>query len=60
MNLHYIPIHLHPYYQKLGFKKGDFPNAEEYYKEAISLPIYPTLSLEDQNFVIQRLKKLTK
>ena len=60
VNLHYIPIHLQPYYQKLGFKRGDFPNAEEYYKEAISLPIYPTLSLEDQNFVIQRLKKLTK
>ncbi len=59
VNLHYIPIHLHPYYSKLGFKKGDFPNAEKYYQEAISLPIYPKLSLENQNFVIQSLKGLT-
>ena len=40
VNLHYIPIHLQPFYRKLGFKTGDYPNAEKYYKEAISLPIY--------------------
>ena len=39
--IHYIPIHYHPYYQKLGFNKGDFPQVEKYYQECISLPIYP-------------------
>ena len=40
VNLHYIPIHLHPYYSNMGFKKGDYPEAEAYYSEAISIPIY--------------------
>ena len=40
VNLHYKPIHLNPYYKKLGFKKGDFPVAENYGKRAISLPLY--------------------
>ena len=47
VNLHYIPIHTHPYYQQLGFKQGDFPIAEQYYKEAISLPMFPDLT-DDQ------------
>jgi dTDP-4-amino-4,6-dideoxygalactose transaminase len=55
VNLHYIPIHLQPYYQALGFAPGDFPSAEQYYREAISLPIFPGLSEEDQDFVINRL-----
>lgn len=44
VNLHYIPVHTQPYYQNLGFKKGDFHNAESYYQEAISLPMFPQLS----------------
>ena len=58
VNLHYIPVHTQPYYRKLGFKWGDFPHAENYYKRSISLPIYPTLKEEDQNYVIQKLKLL--
>ena len=58
VNLHYIPIHLQPYYIDLGFQKGDFPNSEKYYEEAISLPIYYQLSEENQSFVIQNIKKL--
>jgi UDP-4-amino-4,6-dideoxy-N-acetyl-beta-L-altrosamine transaminase len=42
-NVHYIPVHLHPYYLKLGFKVGDFPRAEKYYKSALTLPLYPEL-----------------
>ncbi len=60
VNLHYIPIHLQPYYRKLGFKKGDYPNAERYYKEAISLPIYFSFTKKDQNYVIDTLTKLLK
>jgi len=44
VNLHYIPIHTQPYYQQMGFQSGDFPEAERYYAEAISLPMYSTLS----------------
>ena len=58
VNLHYIPIHLQPYYQKLGFHEGDFPNSENYYREAISLPIYYQLTEDKQNFVIESIKKL--
>lgn len=55
VNLHYIPVHLHPYYKKKGFKVGDFPEAEKYYRETISLPIYPTLLEQDQEYVIKLL-----
>ncbi len=58
VNLHYIPIHTQPYYQKLGFKQGDFPEAERYYQEAISLPLFYDLSDADQDYIIQTLKKL--
>ena len=43
INLHYIPVHLHPYYKKLGFKKGDYKSSEKHSSSAISLPIYPNL-----------------
>jgi dTDP-4-amino-4,6-dideoxygalactose transaminase len=56
VNLHYIPVHTQPYYQKLGFKQGDFPEAEKYYSEAISLPLYATLSTEDQDIVAHSLQ----
>lgn len=59
VNLHYIPVHLQPYYQNnFGFKVGDFPQAEQYYKEAISLPLYPDLSVEDQDRVVHTLKDI--
>ena len=44
VNVHYIPIHLQPYYRNLGFRNGDFPKAEEYYAQALSLPIYPSIT----------------
>jgi UDP-4-amino-4,6-dideoxy-N-acetyl-beta-L-altrosamine transaminase len=55
--IHYIPCHLMPYYRQLGWKEGDFPHAEAYYKGCISLPMYPTLSDEDQNNVIELINK---
>ena len=57
VNLHYIPVHMHPYYQKLGFQKGNFPEAEAYYASAISLPMYPNLSIQDQNYIIEIITK---
>ena len=56
VNLHYIPVHLQPYYQNLGFKSGDFPEAESYYSQAISLPLYPTLTDEMQAKVVKALR----
>lgn len=48
VNLHYIPVHTQPYYRALGFKDGDFPNAEAYYREAVSLPMFAGLEDEQQ------------
>ena len=58
VNVHYIPIHMQPFYKKLGFKKGDFSEAENFYKQAISIPIYPDLSEEKQEFVVKTLTQL--
>ena len=44
-----------PYYKQFGWKEGDFPFVEEYYSKCISLPIYPTLTFEDQNYVINKI-----
>jgi len=55
VNVHYIPVHLQPYWQARGFRAGDFPNAEEYYSNAISLPLYPGLSSEDQSYIIDKM-----
>ncbi len=54
--VHYIPVHLHPYYQSFGWKQGDFPNAENYYRNCLSLPMFPTLTDEEQEFVIKEIK----
>jgi UDP-4-amino-4,6-dideoxy-N-acetyl-beta-L-altrosamine transaminase len=51
VNLHYIPVHTQPYYQQMGFKQGDFPDAEQYYREAISIPMHVNLTDEDLKFV---------
>ena len=56
VNLHYMPIHLQPWYKKMGFRNGDFPNAELYYKEAISIPCFPDLTGDQFDFVIEKLK----
>lgn len=56
LQVHYIPIHLHPYYrQKFGYKPGDFPVAEKVYEQEVSLPLYPTLSIKEQDKVINLL-----
>lgn len=57
VNLHYIPVHTQPYYQAMGFQSGDFPEAEKYYREAISLPMFPTLGLDEQNRVVSALEQ---
>jgi dTDP-4-amino-4,6-dideoxygalactose transaminase len=55
VNVHYIPVHLQPWYRRLGFRPGDFPQAEQYYREAITLPLHPRLSDADQDFVVATL-----
>lgn len=54
--IHYIPCHLMPYYRERGWKEGDLPVAESYYKQCISLPMYPTLTEEEQQYVIDKIK----
>ncbi len=60
VNLHYIPVHTHPYYLNMGFKVGDFPESEHYYNEAISLPMFQTLSFSQQDRVIDVLHKVIR
>jgi len=57
VNVHYIPVHLQPYYRRYGFEKGDFPEAELHGREALSLPIYPTLNEDDQGIIINIVKE---
>ena len=58
VNLHYIPVHTQPYYQKMGFEWGDFPNAEAYYRSAISIPMFPTLNFDAQAKVTTALHEI--
>lgn len=53
----YCPVHFQPYYQNLGWKKGDLPIVEKYYEKCLALPMFPTLSLDEQNFVIEKVKE---
>lgn len=57
VNLHYIPVHTQPFYQKMGFQVGDYPQAERYYEEAISIPMHPSLTDEEQDYVVQVLRE---
>lgn len=58
VNIHYIPIHLQPYYKTLGFKAGDFPNAEKYYQQSITLPLHPNLTIIEQDYIIHVLTNI--
>jgi dTDP-4-amino-4,6-dideoxygalactose transaminase len=60
VNVHYIPVHTQPYYERLGFKVGDFPAAEEYYRAAITLPLYYSLSDEEQDYIVERLQEIIR
>jgi UDP-4-amino-4,6-dideoxy-N-acetyl-beta-L-altrosamine transaminase len=60
VNVHYIPVHMQPYYRHLGFNIGDFPECEAYYEREISLPIYPALEKKQQDYVIKNLQELLK
>ena len=58
--IHYIPCHLMPYYRKLGWSENDFPFAENYYKQCLSLPIFPELSFKNQQFIISKINEFYK
>lgn len=58
VNVHYIPVHWQPYYRDLGFQQGQFPQAELYYRQAISLPLFPDLSMAEQDFIIEQVYQL--
>ena len=60
VNVHYIPVHTQPYYENIGFKKGDFPNVERYYESTISIPLFHAMTFEQQDQVIVALKKVLK
>lgn len=57
-HVHYIPIHTQPYYQKMGFNEGDFPVSESYYQRAVTLPLHPALTREQQDYIIDKLLSL--
>ena len=59
VQVHYMPIHLHPFYKKkFGYKRGDFPKAENYYKRAITLPLFPKMTEKDIEYVIKTVEKI--
>ncbi|WP_200904228.1 UDP-4-amino-4,6-dideoxy-N-acetyl-beta-L-altrosamine transaminase [Vibrio sp. VPAP30] len=58
VNLHYIPVHTQPYYQKMGFQWGDFPESEKYYREAISLPMFHLMTEQQQDEVVRALSEI--
>ena len=57
VNLHYIPVYKQPYYKAFGFPKDYCLEAEKFFQEAISLPIYPSLKLEEQKYIVEKLKE---
>ena len=60
LNVHYIPLHLHHFFKKKGFKKGYLPNAEKYYLEALSLPIFFDLKNNEKRKVVNSIKSILK
>jgi len=59
-HVHYIPIHTQPFYKALGFKEGDYPNAELYYQQALTLPLYPDLKQEEVQFIVKMLSSIVE
>lgn len=57
VNLHYIPVYRHPYYEKMGFQKSEFPESEAYYSEAISIPMFASITKNELQFVVDAIKK---
>lgn len=57
-SVHFIPLHLHPFYRSMGFEKGDYPNAEWVYEREVSLPLYPKMTLEDVDYVLNSVEGL--
>ena len=55
--VHYIPVHLHPYYKEKGHKKGDYPLSEKYYEQCLSLPMFPSMSEAEQDYVIEKIRE---
>ena len=60
VQVHYLPVYLHPYYQKLGYKKGICPNAEEFADSCLSIPLFPTMTNKEQDFVAKTLADILK
>jgi len=58
VQVHYLPVYLHPFYQKLGYKKGLCPNVERFYKSEISIPLFPGMTQKQQKFVVDTLKRI--
>ena len=58
LQVHYIPVHTQPYYKKLGYNWGDYPKAEEYYRQTISLPLYPALTDSDVEEIVRRVRSI--
>ena len=58
VNIHYIPVHMHPYYQKFGFKEGDFPVSEKFYSSTLTIPLFPSLSEAEQDYVVSALREI--
>ena len=58
VHVHYIPVHTQPYFQQLGFKKGDFPESEKYYQQAITLPLYVDLTEVQVDYITQKLSEI--
>ena len=56
VNVHYIPVHFHPFYVDMGFKRGDFENSENYYERAISIPLFPELTYAEQDYIVSEVK----
>jgi len=57
VNVHYIPIHVQPFYMSLGFNLGDFPKSESFYDQAISLPLFSSMTIDQQNNVVKILEE---
>jgi dTDP-4-amino-4,6-dideoxygalactose transaminase len=56
-NVHYIPVHLQPYYRARGFRRGDFPASEAYYDQAITIPLYSAMTDQQQDSVVEALRR---